>query len=459
MKLKILIPIFILLVFAIPACATNFIQSGTVTYHTNPNLTLTNTYTTNNISSINVAVTPIYNKTSPADIAGLTDYWKFDEKGGTVFVNSINASNTAVITNSTSSRVTGKYDGAVNMGAGTAAKIAYNDTLLGDNACTIVMWVNKTGASPSSTANVIACDYGSTTNYMIEETPVNTVKFLFSDGTNTGGVSKSGWTNNSWHMITCVYNHTTQEYSLYIDLDKSGDTTSGSPNSVTHIGNTQSDCCLFGLYKVPAWQAFNGSIDRTLFYNRSLSATEIANLYYDGLQEMTVKTNSNATSSGNINYTSSVSVPFSTADAAITSLNFSVPSAVTQNGIVISDYQNTTTPFSVTSTVDSAEQYCPIASFTPVVNEINRGGSVAFTDTSQNYPTSWSWSFGDGSISTSQSPTHVYASAGIYNVTLIATNNGGSSTSFIQGCVVVDSLAGDNGYVNNTKHIDRRAHV
>jgi len=55
-------------------------------------------------------------------------------------------------------------------------------------------------------------------------------------------------------------------------------------------------------------------------------------------------------------------------------------------------------------------------------------GEVEFTDLSTNFPTSWAWAFGDGQTSTQQNPTHVYATAGTYSVTLIATNAYGSDT-------------------------------
>jgi PKD repeat protein len=59
---------------------------------------------------------------------------------------------------------------------------------------------------------------------------------------------------------------------------------------------------------------------------------------------------------------------------------------------------------------------------------ILQGGSVVFTDQSTNNPTSWSWSFPGGtpSTSTAKNPTVTYSTAGTYNVTLTATNAGGS---------------------------------
>jgi len=50
-----------------------------------------------------------------------------------------------------------------------------------------------------------------------------------------------------------------------------------------------------------------------------------------------------------------------------------------------------------------------------------------FTDQSLGIPTQWSWNFGDGNTSNSQSPSHTYGAPGTYTVTLIATNTLGCS--------------------------------
>ena len=52
--------------------------------------------------------------------------------------------------------------------------------------------------------------------------------------------------------------------------------------------------------------------------------------------------------------------------------------------------------------------------------------TVQFTDSSTGSPTSWSWDFGDGGTSTTQSPSHTYSAAGMYTVSLTATNASGS---------------------------------
>lgn len=55
--------------------------------------------------------------------------------------------------------------------------------------------------------------------------------------------------------------------------------------------------------------------------------------------------------------------------------------------------------------------------------------NVTFTDASSGAPTSWSWSFGDSGTSTLQNPNHTYTTPGVYSVTLIASNAGGSGTN------------------------------
>jgi PKD repeat protein len=66
----------------------------------------------------------------------------------------------------------------------------------------------------------------------------------------------------------------------------------------------------------------------------------------------------------------------------------------------------------------------PTARFTYAVDE-DSGLMVTFTNASLNADT-YSWGFGDGESSTETSPSHTYAADGTYDVTLTATNSGGS---------------------------------
>jgi PKD repeat protein len=52
--------------------------------------------------------------------------------------------------------------------------------------------------------------------------------------------------------------------------------------------------------------------------------------------------------------------------------------------------------------------------------------AVNFTNQSTGNITSYNWSFGDGATSTTQSPSHIYSTAGTYTVTLVAAGPGGN---------------------------------
>jgi len=79
----------------------------------------------------------------------------------------------------------------------------------------------------------------------------------------------------------------------------------------------------------------------------------------------------------------------------------------------------------------------PVADFE--ANQTSACGSleVQFTDQSQYYPTSWNWDFGDGETSIAQNPTHTYSTAGVYTVSLTATNVEGSSIETKTGYITV----------------------
>ncbi|WP_292382934.1 PKD domain-containing protein [Methanoculleus sp. UBA430] len=70
----------------------------------------------------------------------------------------------------------------------------------------------------------------------------------------------------------------------------------------------------------------------------------------------------------------------------------------------------------------------PVANFTADITSGTAPLAVQFSDTSTGEPTAWNWTFGDGATSTEQHPIHTYTAAGIYTVTLTATNATGSDT-------------------------------
>lgn len=84
----------------------------------------------------------------------------------------------------------------------------------------------------------------------------------------------------------------------------------------------------------------------------------------------------------------------------------------------------------------------PAANFSFAPQGPVMGSAVTFTDASTGAPTSWAWNFGDpasggNNTSTAQNPTHTFAAAGSYDVSLTATNASGSNS--IQKSITVSA--------------------
>ncbi len=68
----------------------------------------------------------------------------------------------------------------------------------------------------------------------------------------------------------------------------------------------------------------------------------------------------------------------------------------------------------------------PVADFTATPTTGPLGTSFAFTDMSSGSITSWTWTFGDGTFSNVQNPSHVYTTPGLYSVSLSVAGPNGS---------------------------------
>jgi FOG: PKD repeat len=69
----------------------------------------------------------------------------------------------------------------------------------------------------------------------------------------------------------------------------------------------------------------------------------------------------------------------------------------------------------------------PVAAFSASPTSGSAPLKVQFTDKSKYSPTSWKWSFGDGTYSTAKNPAHKYSKAGKYTVSLTVKNAKGSN--------------------------------
>ncbi len=77
------------------------------------------------------------------------------------------------------------------------------------------------------------------------------------------------------------------------------------------------------------------------------------------------------------------------------------------------------------------------ADFTAVTISGERPLAVSFHDLSHGNPSSWSWDFGDGNVSSEQEPTHTYLTSGTFSVTLAVVGASGSDTALINDFIFV----------------------
>ena len=83
--------------------------------------------------------------------------------------------------------------------------------------------------------------------------------------------------------------------------------------------------------------------------------------------------------------------------------------------------------------------------------------AVEFVDRSFGGVTSWSWSFGDGTTSQLQNPTHVYTDGGVYGVTLTVEGPRGKDTRFKPQGVVVRNCTPQSARANRPSPLERGA--
>ncbi len=82
----------------------------------------------------------------------------------------------------------------------------------------------------------------------------------------------------------------------------------------------------------------------------------------------------------------------------------------------------------------------PVASFSSSQTSGKAPLTIRFTDESTGSPDEWRWTFGDKSNSTEKNPVHTYSKAGLYSVTLTASNEDGSNVLTKTNYIAVSSF-------------------
>ncbi len=96
----------------------------------------------------------------------------------------------------------------------------------------------------------------------------------------------------------------------------------------------------------------------------------------------------------------------------------------------------------------------PVANFSDTISGLTVNFTNSSTDTGGTI-SSYAWNFGDGGTSTATNPSHTYAAAGTYNVSLTVTDNTGATNTKTQSVTVssgtvASQLLGNTGFETGT---------
>jgi len=211
------------------------------------------------------------------------------------------------------------------------------------------------------------------------------------------------------------------------------------------------------------WSAYYTSTSNP-YCNSSATLTAASGTFSDGSGANQYANNSSCSWLIQPTNAASITLTFSAFDTELNYDGVIVYDGANNSSPVLGQFSGTSIPSSVTSTggsmfieflSDPAQRgngwtanytsttgvSSPLASFSTNNTNLCPGNCINFSDNSTNSPTSWSWAFTGGapSSSTTQNPTNIcYNTAGTYNVSLTATNSGGSNTKTMNGYITVN---------------------
>jgi hypothetical protein len=206
------------------------------------------------------------------DTAGMVSYWKLDEASGTNVVDSV-----AGINNGTDNGATVNQAGRVGTaysfdGINDYVNLSDIDAALFPANFTIIVWVNYTIADYN---NIIFSNWkdGKGLDFQM----INNV-VAYVDNTDSVNINgDTATTPNHWYHVALVYK-TGKSAEVYLNgaLDKQVNHTGSAPANIVAITNNHG--VRIG-WNTQGAHYFHGLIDEVAIFNRTLTATEISNLY------------------------------------------------------------------------------------------------------------------------------------------------------------------------------------
>jgi fibronectin type 3 domain-containing protein len=386
--------------------------------------------------------TVVTSATISATTPGLVAAYSFDEGSGTTLHDTSGNGNNGTISNATWT-TNGRYgDGLVFNGTSSMVTIPEAPSLDLTTGMTLEAWV-KLAASNNNWEDVV---YKGNDDYFLSAT--STSNGADAAGGTFGGsdvytADSSPLPLNTWTFLTETYDGST--VSLYVN--------GVLVSSLAQTGNIQTSTNPLQIGGDSIYgQFFKGTIDNVRVYNSALTATQIqsdmntpvfsaapppsvnAGVTLSGNEGGAFQFNGSASGgAGPLQYNWAFGDGGASAGGTATGPT-PPPHVFLRDGIftatlTVTDSLNRSA--TATTTVDVYNVPPTVSTGGPYQGNpgtaINFTASASVPDPKDTF--SYLWSFGDGTTSTLQNPTHTYSTNGTYNVTLQVTDSEGATTT------------------------------
>lgn len=202
---------------------------------------------------------------------GLEYYYKLDDLVGDMTESIFGIMNGTVGTNLT--RIEGKINNSVNGTTFTGGYVDFQDLELeGIDTLSINSWIKSKGGTP--TDSILRNGAETLSIALLQRDAGDMSCVINTAGGDRDCLGEVGLNDNNWHMITCVYNST--EIVIY----KDGVVNTFCPQNGNINDNSGQDYWIMA--RAGDLENWNGAVDELGFWNRTISQTEITQLYNGG---------------------------------------------------------------------------------------------------------------------------------------------------------------------------------
>ncbi len=371
-------------------------------------------------------------------------YYRLGESSGTTAADSGNQENPGVYAGNYTLGQTGAVKGTADTAVAFASgSVASGSSFSNPTTYSTQIWFKTATTRGGKLTGFGDTQSGLSSSYDRHVYMQDDGKLVF--GTWTGQTntitSSAAYNDNAWHQV--VATQSSDGMKLYVDGALVG--TNPQTGAQDYVGYWRAGGDV-------TWGSsdsyFNGTLDEFAVYQTALSASTIAQQYSLGAPAPANVLPTAAFTSTIVDKTVSFDGSTSSdSDGTIASYTWNFGDAspvVTGPSATVSHTYSVSGTYTATLTVVDNAGGSNSVSHDQVIAHVNTPPTAIFTQSITNLSAtfdasgssdpdgtiaSYAWNFGDGTTGTGVNPSHSYATAGSYTVTLSVTDNGGATTS------------------------------